>query len=86
MCVKESRKVTNGKRVAKGQDVFNIIRGPICLERRVYREPMGDQVRSGSYDPKFSIKEPQVSQSQYSRCAGYPCDIGLKAMLGLRER
>lgn len=35
MCVKESKKVTNGKRVAKGQDVLNIVRGPFCLERSV---------------------------------------------------
>lgn len=63
MCVKKSRKVTNRKRVAKGQDVFNIVRGPFCLERSVYREPMGDQVRSGAYDPKFSINKPEVNHN-----------------------
>lgn len=36
MCVKEIREVNNGKRVAKGQDVFNIVR------LGTYREPVGD--------------------------------------------
>lgn len=55
MCVKKSRKVTNRKRVAKGQDVFNIVRGPFCLERSVYREPMGDQVRTGLMILSFQL-------------------------------
>lgn len=55
MCVKKSRKVTNRKRVAKGQDVFNIVRGPFCLERSVYREPMGDQVRMGLMILSFQL-------------------------------
>lgn len=55
MCVKKSRKVTNRKRVAKGQDIFNIVRGPFCLERSVYREPMGDQVRTGLMILSFQL-------------------------------
>lgn len=37
MCVKNNREVNDGKRVAKRQDVFNIVRlGTFCLEKSVH--------------------------------------------------
>lgn len=44
MCVKNNREVNDGKRVAKRQDVFNIVRlGTFCLEKKCsHREPVGD--------------------------------------------